>query len=106
MPAVVRVGSVGAGTGALTRPGMDDFYPGMQVNIAPVEETIVRSSYFANGSSIGSLPVAMTIPLVAVTSSPLSTATVVGVLVEVPVMLSLVRFSNRTRHWFPSNSSC
>ncbi|MCK7596748.1 ACR3 family arsenite efflux transporter [Microbulbifer sp. CAU 1566] len=27
-------------------------------------------------------------------------ATVVGVLVEVPVMLSLVAFSNRTRHWF------
>jgi len=27
-------------------------------------------------------------------------ATVVGVLVEVPVMLSLVWFSNRTRHWF------
>ncbi|MGR3837488.1 MAG: ACR3 family arsenite efflux transporter [Cognatishimia sp.] len=28
-------------------------------------------------------------------------ATVVGVLVEVPVMLSLVAFSNRTRGWFP-----
>lgn len=28
-------------------------------------------------------------------------ATVVGVLVEVPVMLSLVYFANRTRHWFP-----
>ena len=27
--------------------------------------------------------------------------TVVGVLVEVPVMLSLVAFANRTRHWFP-----
>ncbi|SHF16559.1 ACR3 family arsenite efflux transporter [Vibrio gazogenes] len=27
-------------------------------------------------------------------------ATVVGVLVEVPVMLSLVWFTNRTRHWF------
>ena len=29
-------------------------------------------------------------------------ATVVGVLVEVPVMLTLVAFANRTRHWFPS----
>ncbi len=28
-------------------------------------------------------------------------ATVVGVLVEVPVMLTLVAFANRTRHWFP-----
>jgi ACR3 family arsenite transporter len=29
-------------------------------------------------------------------------ATVVGVLVEVPVMLSVCRFCNRTRHWFPA----
>ncbi|MDO9478119.1 MAG: ACR3 family arsenite efflux transporter [Pseudohongiella sp.] len=29
--------------------------------------------------------------------------TVVGVLVEVPVMLSLVAFANRTQHWFPKN---
>ena len=29
-------------------------------------------------------------------------ATVVGVLVEVPVMLSLVAFANRTQHWFPA----
>ncbi|MEH6388920.1 ACR3 family arsenite efflux transporter [Pseudomonas profundi] len=31
--------------------------------------------------------------------------TVVGVLVEVPVMLSLVAFANRTRHWFPAADS-
>lgn len=30
-------------------------------------------------------------------------ATVVGVLVEVPVMLSLVAFCNRTQHWFARN---
>lgn len=30
-------------------------------------------------------------------------ATVVGVLVEVPVMLSLVALANRTRHWFPAH---
>lgn len=29
--------------------------------------------------------------------------TVVGVLVEVPVMLSLVAFANRTQHWFPAS---
>ncbi len=29
-------------------------------------------------------------------------ATVVGVLVKVPVMLSLVALVNRTKHWFPS----
>jgi len=31
-------------------------------------------------------------------------ATVAGVLVEVPVMLSLVYFANRTRHWFSSET--
>ena len=29
-------------------------------------------------------------------------ATVVGVLVEVPVMLSVCAACNRTRHWFPA----
>jgi len=32
-------------------------------------------------------------------------ATVVGVLVEVPVMLSLVAFVNRTEHWFEPDDS-
>ncbi len=36
-------------------------------------------------------------------SSGAALATVVGVLIEVPVMLSLVWFANRTRHWFPAN---
>lgn len=31
-------------------------------------------------------------------------ATVVGVLVEVPVMLSVCSFCNRTRHWFPTGA--
>ncbi|MFY0663134.1 MAG: ACR3 family arsenite efflux transporter [Natronospirillum sp.] len=31
--------------------------------------------------------------------------TVVGVLVEVPVMLSLVWFANKTQHWFPEEES-
>ncbi len=30
---------------------------------------------------------------------------VVGVLVEVPVMLTVCSFCNRTRHWFPTNSA-
>lgn len=33
--------------------------------------------------------------------SPVALATVVGVLVEVPVMLALVRIANRTKGWFP-----
>jgi len=34
--------------------------------------------------------------------SPVALATVVGVLVEVPVMLALVRIANRTKGWFPA----
>ena len=36
--------------------------------------------------------------------SPVALATIVGVLVEVPVMLTLVKIANRTTHWFPENS--
>jgi arsenite transporter len=36
-------------------------------------------------------------------SSPVVLATVVGVLVEVPVMLALVKIANRTTSWFPAN---
>ena len=34
-------------------------------------------------------------------SSGAALATVVGVLIEVPVMLMLVEFCKRTVHWFP-----
>ena len=37
-------------------------------------------------------------------SSGATIATVVGVLVEVPVMLTLVKIANRTKHWFPSKT--
>ncbi len=36
--------------------------------------------------------------------SPAALATIVGVLVEVPVMLTLVSIANRTRHWFPAGN--
>lgn len=35
-------------------------------------------------------------------SSPAVLATIAGVLVEVPVMLALVSFANKTRSWFPA----
>ncbi len=37
--------------------------------------------------------------------SPAALATIVGVLVEVPVMLALVGLANRTRHWFPDKQN-
>lgn len=36
-------------------------------------------------------------------SSPVVLVTIVGVLVEVPVMLALVKIANNTTHWFPSS---
>jgi ACR3 family arsenite transporter len=35
-------------------------------------------------------------------SSPVVLVTIVGVLVEVPVMLALVKIANKTKHWFPN----
>lgn len=51
-------------------------------------------------SNFFELAVAVAISLFGLQSGA-ALATVVGVLVEVPVMLSLVAFANRTRHWFP-----
>ena len=50
-------------------------------------------------SNFFELAVAVAISLFGLNSGA-ALATVVGVLVEVPVMLSLCAFANRTRHWF------
>ena len=54
-------------------------------------------------SNFFELAVAVAISLFGLNSGA-ALATVVGVLVEVPVMLSLVAFANRTRHWFPERT--
>lgn len=61
-------------------------------NIASPACMIATSNFFE-------LAVAVAISLFGLHSGA-ALATVVGVLVEVPVMLSLVAFCNRTRHWF------
>ncbi|WP_298906222.1 ACR3 family arsenite efflux transporter [uncultured Aliiroseovarius sp.] len=63
-------------------------------NIAAPACMIGTSNFFE-------LAVAVAISLFGLNSGA-ALATVVGVLVEVPVMLSLVAIANRTRHWFPS----
>lgn len=52
-------------------------------------------------SNFFELAVAVAIALFG-TQSPVALATIVGVLVEVPVMLMLVKIANKTRGWFPA----
>jgi ACR3 family arsenite transporter len=66
----------------------------------------IPHSVAAPGALIGAsnffeLAVAVAITLFGADSGA-ALATVVGVLVEVPVMLSVCAFCNRTRHWFPA----
>ena len=67
----------------------------LNFNIAAPGCMIATSNFFE-------LAVAVSISLFGLNSGA-SLATVVGVLVEVPVMLSLVAFANKTKHWFDQN---
>jgi len=69
----------------------------------------VRHAVAAPGALIGAsnffeLAVATAIALFG-PGSGAALATVVGVLIEVPVMLSVCSFCNRTRHWFPGSET-
>nr|WP_022731702.1 ACR3 family arsenite efflux transporter [Thalassospira lucentensis] len=64
-----------------------------------VEHKIAAPSAMIGASNFFELAVATAIGLFGF-SSGAALATVVGVLVEVPVMLSLVAIANRSRHWF------
>lgn len=66
-------------------------------NVAAPAAMIGTSNFFE-------LAVAVAISIFGL-SSVAALATVVGVLIEVPVMLSLVAFANRTRAWFPATAS-
>lgn len=65
-------------------------------NVAAPAAMIGTSNFFE-------LAVAVAISLFGL-SSGAALATVVGVLIEVPVMISLVAFANRTKHWFPATT--
>ena len=65
-----------------------------------VEYTIAAPGALIGASNFFELAVATAIALFGPESGA-ALATVVGVLIEVPVMLSVCAVCNRTRHWFP-----
>ena len=68
-----------------------------------VEYSVAAPGALIGASNFFELAVATAIALFG-PSSGAALATVVGVLIEVPVMLSVCSVCNRTRHWFPEPS--
>ena len=71
------------------------------MRILRVEHDVAAPGALIGASNFFELAVAVAITLFGANSGA-ALATVVGVLVEVPVMLSVCNVCNRTRHWFPS----
>ncbi|MFW5788102.1 MAG: ACR3 family arsenite efflux transporter [Halanaerobiales bacterium] len=65
-----------------------------------INHSVAAPAGMIGASNFFELAVATAIALFGIQSGA-ALATVVGVLVEVPVMLSLVSLANRTKHWFP-----
>jgi ACR3 family arsenite transporter len=71
------------------------------MKLLKVEHSVAAPGALIGASNFFELAVATAIALFG-PGSGAALATVVGVLVEVPVMLSVCKVCNRTRHWFPA----
>jgi ACR3 family arsenite transporter len=74
------------------------------MKVARVEHCVAAPGALIGASNFFELAVATAIALFGAGSGA-ALATVVGVLIEVPVMLSVVGVCNRTRHWFPATET-
>jgi ACR3 family arsenite transporter len=70
------------------------------MRLLKVQHAVAAPGALIGASNFFELAVATAIALFGAGSGA-ALATVVGVLIEVPVMLSVCSFCNRTRHWFP-----
>jgi len=68
-----------------------------------IEHSVAAPAAMIGASNFFELAVATAISIFGIGSGA-ALATVVGVLVEVPVMLGLVKIANSTRHWFPTKT--
>jgi ACR3 family arsenite transporter len=68
-----------------------------------IEHSVAAPAAMIGASNFFELAVATAISIFGIGSGA-ALATVVGVLVEVPVMLGLVKIANSTRHWFPNKN--
>ena len=74
------------------------------MRLLKVQHSVAAPGALIGASNFFELAVATAIALFG-PGSGAALATVVGVLVEVPVMLSVCGFCNRTRHWFPAEAA-
>lgn len=69
--------------------------------VIKLPHSIAAPAGMIGASNFFELSVAVAISLFG-TASPVALATIVGILVEVPVMLMLVKIANNTKGWFPN----
>ena len=74
------------------------------MKVLRVEHSVAAPGALIGASNFFELAVAVAITLFGANSGA-ALATVVGVLVEVPVMLSVCKVCNRTRHWFAGSAA-
>ncbi|KDR95412.1 arsenite transporter, ACR3 family [Peptoclostridium litorale DSM 5388] len=76
----------------------------MTSKVLKLPHNVAAPAGMIGASNFFELAVAVAIALFGATS-PVALATIVGVLVEVPVMLTLVKIANGTSHWFVEGKS-